>query len=146
MTATATKLIKRVGELKTERIKHEPTWVELYRYGAPERQQSFQDTAQNGLEDTRRQERAKLFDTTAAEAIQLFVSSIISATTPASSKWFKAVPSGVDVPEQMTLGEQWLETVTDFIYRNIHASNFDSEVSDYLTDLVVARMGCNVCR
>lgn len=134
----ATKIIKRVSELKSERSKHEATWAELYKYGCPERSQTFHDVSQDGLEQTRKIDRANLFDTTAAEAIQLFVSSIISATTPASSKWFKAVPSGIDVPEQMTEGERWLENVTDFIFRNIHASNFDSEVADYLSDLVVA--------
>ncbi|MCQ1095875.1 portal protein [Acinetobacter baumannii] len=108
----AIQLIKRVGELKTERIKHEPTWAELYRYGAPERQQSFQDAAQNGLEDIRRQERSKLFDTTAAEAIQLFVSSIISATTPAS-KLVSGIAEVV-VPAALTAPVRWHSRSSSF--------------------------------
>lgn len=51
---------------------------------------------------------------------------------------FKSVPSGVDTPSQLTQGEQWLSQVDQFLFRNIHASNFDSEVTDFLTDLVVA--------
>lgn len=74
----------------------------------------------------------------AQEGIQLLVSSIVSGTTSPVSIWFKSVPSGVDTPSQLTQGEQWLSQVDQFLFRNIHASNFDSEVTDFLTDLVVA--------
>ena len=134
----AQQLLKRLSQLKSDRIKHESHWKECYKYCAPERQQSFTDVAALALEQERKQARSELFDTTAIEGIQLLVSSIVSGTTSPVSIWFKSVPSGVDTPSQLTEGEQWLSQVDQFLFRNIHASNFDSEVTDFLTDLVVA--------
>ena len=133
----AQQLLKRLSQLKTDRIKHEAHWKECYKYCAPERQQSFTDVAALALEQERKQARTDLFDTTAVEGIQLLVSSIVSGTTSPVSIWFKSVPSGVDTPSQLTQGEQWLNLVDNFIFRNVHSSNFDSEVTDFLTDLVV---------
>lgn len=134
----APQLIKRLSQLKSERIKHESHWKDCYKYGNPERQQSWTDVSQTSLETERSTARKELYDSTAVEAINLLVSSIISGTTNPTTKWFKAIPSGLDTPNNMTQGEQWLDLVSDFMFRNIHSSNFDSEISDYITDLVVA--------
>jgi hypothetical protein len=134
----AQQILKRLSQLKLDRIKHESHWKDCYKYCAPERQQSFTEVAATALEQERKQARSELFDTTAIEGIQLLVSSIVSGTTSPVSIWFKSVPSGVDTPSQLTQGEQWLHMVDQFLFRNIHASNFDSEVTDFLTDLVVA--------
>lgn len=134
----AQQILKRLSQLKSERIKHETTWKECYKYCAPERQQGFQDVAAIGLEQERKTARNELYDTTACEGIQLLTSSVYSGTTSPVSLWFKSVPSGIDTPSQLTEGEQWLETVDNFIFRNIHSSNFDSEIVDFLTDLIVA--------
>lgn len=131
-------ILKRLSQLKTDRIKHESHWKDCYKYCAPERQQSFTDVSALALETERKQARTDLYDTTAVEGIQLLVSSIVSGTTSPVSLWFKSIPSGVDTPSQLTQGEQWLNLVDNFIFRNIHSSNFDSEVTDFLTDLVVA--------
>jgi len=134
----AQQILKRLSQLKSDRIKHESHWKDCYKYCAPERQQSFTDSAATALEQERKQARTDLFDTTAVEGIQLLVSSIVSGTTSPVSIWFKSVPSGIDTPSQLTQGEQWLSQVDQFLFRNIHASNFDSEITDFLTDLVVA--------
>lgn len=134
----ANRIIKRLSQLKSERIKHESHWRDCFKYGSPERQQSWTDVSQSALESERSTARKELYDSTSVEAINLLVSSIISGTTNPTTKWFKSVPTGLDVPENMTEGEKWLDTVSDFMFRNIHSSNFDSEISDYITDLVVA--------
>ena len=131
-------ILKRLSQLKSDRIKHEAHWKECYKYCAPERQQSFTDVSALALETERKQARTDLYDTTAVEGIQLLVSSIVSGTTSPVSLWFKSIPSGVDTPSELTQGEHWLNLVDNFIFRNIHSSNFDSEVTDFLTDLVVA--------
>lgn len=131
-------ILKRLSQLKSDRIKHEAHWKECYKYCAPERQQSFTDVSALALETERKQARTDLYDTTAVEGIQLLVSSIVSGTTSPVSLWFKSIPSGIDTPSELTQGEQWLNLVDNFIFRNIHSSNFDSEVTDFLTDLVVA--------
>lgn len=132
------KLCKRLSELKAERTRHEPQWTEAYKYAAPERQQSF---IGDDVTDTRKTQRAELLDSTLAEATQLLVSSIISGTTPANALWFKAVPDGVDDPAELTEGEQWLDVVCQFIWRNIHGANYDSEIFDLVLDCVVAGWG-----
>lgn len=132
----AQQIIKRLSTLKSERIKHEHHWKQCAKYCAPDRMPSFSDVTGSGLEEQRKQARAELYDSTAVDGIQLLVSSIISGTTSPTSKWFSAAPTGLDTPDELTEGERWLEQVTDFMFRNIHAGNFDSEVSDFITDLV----------
>jgi hypothetical protein len=133
----ATALIKRLGELKSERQPHESTWDECYRFGCPERVQSFSGGI-GGTED-RKKARADLVDSTATGSVQLLVSSIMSGATPPNSLWFAITPDGKD-PDETTQdeGERWLDEVANFIWRNIHASNFDAEAFEATTDGVVA--------
>lgn len=127
-------VVKRLGALKSERQRMEQHWSDCYRYGCPERAHGFA-----GAEPDREQQRSELYDSTAASSVQLLVSSIMSGTTPPSSVWFKAVPAGHDDDETTdNTGERWLESATNFIWRNIHASNFDSEAYEATTDGVVA--------
>lgn len=138
MSDLANRLCKRLGELRAERAKYEAHWTECYKYGAPERQQSFSGGSVQG---NREKQRADLLDSTAAEAVLILVSSLIAGTTPANAIWFQAMPDGMDDPAQLTHGEHWLELVCQFIWRNIHGANFDSEVFDLMLDFVVAGWG-----
>lgn len=63
----AQQILKRLSQLKSERVKHETTWKDCYTYCAPERQQSFQDVSALGLEQERKTARNELYDTTACE-------------------------------------------------------------------------------
>jgi hypothetical protein len=136
MNDLANRICKRLGELRAERAKYEPHWTECYKYGAPERQQSF--SGGGGLAGIREKQRADLLDSTASEAVLKIVATLIAGTTPANAQWFKAVPDGVDDPAVLTDGEHWLEQVCQFIFRNIHGANFDSENFDQMVDFVVA--------
>lgn len=133
----AQQLIKRLSTLKSQRQIHEATWRQCYKYCAPDRMPALNDASGQSLEQDRKTARSDLFDTTAVDGIQLLTSSIISGVTPASSKWFKAVPSGLDKGSELTEGEQWLDDVSTFMHKNIHASNYDSEIADAVTDLLV---------
>lgn len=132
----------RLNQLKSARASFEPHWAECYRFGAPERQQSFSN---GDVKNQRETERADLFDSTAADSVQVLVSMIMSGVTPANSIWFKAQPDGIDDLSELTEGERWLEDVCQFMWRNIHASNFDSENFDTLTDVVTAGWGVMYC-
>ena len=77
----AQQILKRLSQLKAERIKHESHWKDCFKYGSPERQQAWSDPTQSSLETDRTTARKDLYDTTAVEAINLLVSSIISGTT-----------------------------------------------------------------
>lgn len=135
MDDKAAQLCKRLGELKAARSPFEPHWRECYRFGAPERQQSFDG---GEVYNTRNVQRAELLDSTASEAVLIQVANIISGTTPANAIWFKAIPDGMDDPAELTDGEHWLEAVCQFMFRNIHGANFDSEIFDLILDYVVA--------
>ncbi|MBI1450394.1 head-tail connector protein [Acinetobacter sp. FL51] len=135
MDERAAQLSKRLAQLQAERSRHESMWSDCYRYGAPERQQSFQ---QDDIVDQRKKERADLLDSTAAEGLQTLVASMISGTVPANSIWFRAVPDGMDDPAELTEGEHWLDAVCQFIWRNIHGANFDSEILDHFIDYACA--------
>ena len=83
----AQQILKRLSQLKSDRVKHESHWRDCYKYCAPERQQSFQDVTASGLEQDRKTARAELYDTTACEGIQLLTSSVYSGTTSPVSLW-----------------------------------------------------------
>ena len=136
MSELAKQLCKRLGEMRSERSKFESHWTECYKFGAPERQQCF--SGGGDLTGTREKQRADLLDSTAADSIQTFVSNLISGTTPANAIWFKAVPDGMDDPAELTEGEHWLEQVAQFIFRNIHGANYDSEIFDVMIDFAIA--------
>lgn len=133
-------LCSRLGQLKSARSVHESHWRDCYRFGAPERQQVFGDSSVSFGKE-RETQRADLFDSTAAEAVQLLVASIVSGVTPSNAQWFEAVPDGIDDETEMSEGERWLEDVCKFMFRNIHAANFDSEAPETVTDVTVAGWG-----
>lgn len=128
--------IERLSELRNDRQKYEKEWKECYEMAAPERIPYF-----SNVEEDHKKARAKLFDTTGANATQILISAIISGTTPANAIWFKAVPDGVDDQGEMTEGERWLDNACRLMWRNIHGSNFDSENPDTVADSVIAGWG-----
>ena len=138
MENDARKYCTRLGQLKAARAQYESHWAECYRFGAPERQQSF---AGSDVKNQRETERADLYDSTAADSVQVLVSMIMNGVTPANAIWFKAQPDGIDDLSEVTEGERWLEDVCQFMWRNIHAANFDSESFETMTDVVTAGWG-----
>lgn len=128
--------IQRLQEMKTDRQCFEQEWRECYEMAAPERMPEF-----SGVKEDTKRVRAKLFDTTGADATQVLASSIVSGTTPANAVWFKAVPDGVDDQGEITEGERWLDNACRTMWRNIHSSNFDSEIPDTVLDSIVAGWG-----
>ena len=139
MEKDARKFIARLSQLKSARAQHESHWAECYKYGAPERQQNF--SSDSDVKGQRETERADLYDSTAADALQVLVSSIMTGVTPANAIWFKAQPDGIDDLSVLTEGERWLEDAAQFMWRNIHAANFDSESYETVTDIVTAGWG-----
>lgn len=99
MNNDARKYCTRLGQLKAARAQYESHWAECYRFGAPERQQSFSGTDPKNWQWL---ERADLYDSTAADSIQVLVSMIMNGVTPANAIWFKAVPDGIDDLAEVT--------------------------------------------
>ncbi len=139
MNLDAQKYCARFGQLKMARAIHESHWADCYKYGAPERQQNFSSTQSN--QSQRQDDRINLYDSTASDSIQVLVSMIMNGVTPSNAIWFKAQPDGIDDLSVLTEGERWLEDVCQFMWRNIHAANFDSESFETITDVVTAGWG-----
>lgn len=139
MQKDARKFCARLGQLKSARAQYESHWAECYRYGAPERQQNF--SSGSSVKNQRESERADLYDSTASDSVQVLTSMIMNGVTPANAIWFKAQPDGIDDLSVLTDGERWLEDVAQFMWRNIHAANFDSESFETVTDIVTAGWG-----
>lgn len=139
MNKDARKLVARLSQLKSARTQYESHWADCYKYGAPERQQNF--SSDSSVKGQRETERADLYDSTAADSLQVLVSMIMNGVTPANAIWFKAQPDGVDDLSVLTEGERWLEDAAQFMWRNIHAANFDSESFETVTDIVTAGWG-----
>ena len=125
-------LLKRLSSLKSERLPLEESWRHSYHFACPSRQMFRTRRKEDEYKD--------LYDTTLIESTQLLVSSLQSGTVPANSKWFNLVS---DDPKSLnTVVDKYLEQVSDTMFKYIHLTNFDSEVYDYLTDLVVSGWGC----
>ncbi len=139
MNLDAQKYCARFGQLKMARAIHESHWADCYKYGAPERQQNFSSTQSN--QSQRQDDRINLYDSTASDSVQVLVSMIMNGVTPSNAIWFKAQPDGIDDLSVLTEGERWLEDVCQFMWRNIHAANFDSESFETITDVVTAGWG-----
>ena len=139
MNLDAQKYCARFGQLKMARAIHESHWADCYKYGAPERQQNFSSTQSN--QSQRQDDRINLYDSTASDSVQVLVSMIMNGVTPSNAIWFKAQPDGINDLSVLTEGERWLEDVCQFMWRNIHAANFDSESFETITDVVTAGWG-----
>jgi len=139
MNYDARKFCARLNQLKSARSQYESHWADCYKYGAPERQQNF--SSDSDVKSQRETERTDLYDSTASDALQVLVSMIMNGVTPANAIWFKAQPDGVDDLSVLTDGERWLEDAAQFMWRNIHAANFDSESFETVTDIVAAGWG-----
>ena len=140
MSNFAQQLCTRLDQLKSARANYEAHWSECYKFGAPERQQCFSSSVVDNSK-TQQQQRADLYDSTATDSVQVLVSMIMNGVTPSNAIWFKAQPDGIDDLAVLTEGERWLEDVCQFMWRNIHAANFDSESFETMTDVAVAGWG-----
>lgn len=93
----------------------------------------------NGLSGTRRTandgqaEHAKLFDSTAADALNVLAANIMAGLTPANSRWF-----ALDVGHEADDERRWLDESADLLWENIHMANFDAEGFEACLDMAAA--------
>lgn len=114
--------------------KKDTNWKQTYReamdYAAPQRE-NF-DVREKG---TRRNRTDIVFDSTAINALQEFVSNIQSSMVPPMKTWIQLAP-GDNIPkENKDKAAKILEKVTETMFSAIHNSNFDVQVSEAFTDL-----------
>ena len=122
-------IIKRLDELKPERLRHEDHWKRCADYTFPLRGEGFNQDKLDAVSGQRKQ--ADILDSTGTDCVQTLASEISSGTTPANALWFE-----LDVGGEEDGGERWLDDAADTIFRHIHSSNFDSERMEAIIDAI----------
>jgi len=78
-----------------------------------------------------------IFDSTAQNSLMKFASNLQSGLVPPFKKWANLVP-GAEIPDQaMEVAAQQLEAITETMFKYIHNSNFDTQISESFIDLGV---------
>ncbi|MDB5540800.1 MAG: phage tail protein [Devosia sp.] len=126
----ADRIGRRLAELKSLRLPYEGQMRQCFDYTYPERGEGF-TTGPNTISDTSGK-RAEIYDDTATDGTRILGSSIIGGMTPANSLWFGLDTGGNDGE----MDTRWLSTAAQFLFDNIHASNFDSAAFECVMDMV----------
>jgi hypothetical protein len=131
MSEYADRDCRRLGQLKADRLLHEPVWREVFDLMAPERVHGFSGEVVNAADAQNK--KAEIYDSTAIDSGRIAASGFASGLHPANSIWF-----GLDVGEQSDAERQWLDGAARTIFKNIHAANFDAEMGESYSDLIPA--------
>jgi hypothetical protein len=128
-------LRRRYDRARQARAAWEPLWQECYDYALPPRS-AF--TAHGGPA-----ERAdRLFDGTAADAVDQLAASLLARLTPPWSRWFGLAP-GLDLAEdEQRLVAPVLERAADALQAHFDRSNFAVEIHQCYLDLVTVGTAC----
>lgn len=110
----------------------EAHWRDCYRYALPQREAG----RQGGRQDDR------LFDATAADAVDQLAASLLSELTPPWVRWLELCP-GTDVPaaERADIAPA-LDQASGVLQSHFDRSNFAVEVHQCFLDLVTAGTAC----
>lgn len=128
----AAECIKSAQRARSARRGHEATWREAFDYGAPERGAGIDsdETYDAGTDQTK---RARVLSSVTAEAAENLAANLQGGAVPSNTRWFDLAVDGAD-----DFGKRWLSDAAQFVWANIHASNFDAEAFDAMTDMVHA--------
>lgn len=129
--ADAVRLKRRLSELKTERQRHEQVWKDCYEWSYPERGSGFLSQVTDANDAQAR--KARILDSTAGDSVQVGAATMVDGTVPANARWF-----GIDVGNESSEENRWLDGASQFIWENAHNSNFDAEVFDQTIDEFLA--------
>lgn len=136
--ADADKIIKQFDQAKGERLFIETNYRDCFDFvdpirgtGLSEGGNIHRDASQIMSEAGRAQ--TQLYDSTATDAAMLLASATFGGLTPANARWFD-----VDIASDPDNRDPWLDESADIVWREIHASNYDSAGFETLFDSVVA--------
>lgn len=128
-------LIKRAERAETKRASFQALMQDCYAYAMPERD------AWNAY-GYGQDRQVRVYDSTAIVATARFANRLQDALFPAQQRWARAglPPALAAVPAAQEV-QQDLESLTELMFRHIHASNFDQAVNEWAQDLA-AGVGC----
>lgn len=130
--ADAQRIIGRLSALKGERSLHEQTWRDCGEYSIPELVAGFNGQATMNAGEAQ-QQRARILDGTAADALDVLADGFMYGMTPSHSQWF-----GLDIGEESHEERRWLDEAALTAWQYIHGGNFDAEAHDAYKFLGVA--------
>lgn len=116
---------------KRRREPWEPLWRECFAYAAPVRGGGLHP---DFAPASRVAER--LFDATAADAVEQLAASLLAELTPPWSRWFELVPGDALSAEEGALLAPLLEQAGRALHEHFEASNFAVEMHQCFLDLV----------
>lgn len=138
MAADPSKLKRRNAELTGARQPHEQVWRDCFDWSYPQRGNGFLSEVINANDAQNR--KARILDSTATDSIKIAAATLINGTVPANARWF-----ALDVGNETDEERRWLDDCAQFIWENIHSSDFDAEVFDFALDLNVAGWAVLYC-
>lgn len=129
-TISPEETMTRYRRAKARRGSWESLWSQCYEYALPRRDGALSETAPGSLKSDR------LFDATAADAVDQLAASLVAQLTPPWSRWFGlAGGAGLSEEDRGALGEP-LENVASVLQAHFDRSNFNIEIHQAFLDLV----------
>jgi hypothetical protein len=140
-------VLKQYEKLKAIRNPLDQEYQDCYDYTYPSLGAGFKDSGNDGISNaqTSRAKQARLFDSTATDAVRLLSSSVLSSLTPPNTRWFDLAPQLLDEEELDQDGKEWLEDAAERIHTMIHSSNYDTEALEFTMHQMIAGMAGIYC-
>lgn len=134
-------ILQQFNRLKEIRTPLDQEYRDCYDYTYPTLGTGFL-TLQDGITEAQstRAKQARLFDSTATDAVRLLSSSVLSSLTPPNTRWFDLADPALDEEELAQDAKEWLEDAAERIHTMIHASNYDSEAIEFMNHQMIAGM------
>ena len=119
---------------KTAREQHEDEISEAYKYTRPNRDIYRADNDKT--------DRTKIYDSTAPDAVQNLVSTILNLLIPQNSQW-ATISVREDIKESVASDVKMaLDVANRTVFKTIKDSNFYVAAGEALTDAIISGVGC----
>ena len=129
---TAEQIVKRYEKAKAKKVREDNYCREVLEYALPHR-----NRYDNYGDEGKRDNALQVFDSTAARGTIQCVSNIQSSVIPAQQEWGDLVPgTEIEAEKRIEMAQQ-LSEVQKTMYAAVHASNFDVQAPEMLTDVIV---------
>ena len=129
--SNAQQIVKRLGKLKSDRSPLESIWRDCYLVTNPVRAHGFEGEIMDGT--SLPNAKARIMDGVTGDATRTLSSQMASGLHPSNAQWFE-----LEIHQSSEEESRWLGDAAELIYKNIHASNFDAEAFEALTDAIIA--------
>jgi hypothetical protein len=131
MLDLAAHLHQRNAQLVAQKQLHEQVWKDCYDLTQPARAHGLLSEIISATDAQQR--KAVILDSTPGDAVKVGAASIQGGMIPANAQWF-----GLDVGQETDAERAFIDATAKFLWENIHASNFDAEAFDAMTDVMIA--------